>query len=215
MAITSDSRSYPNPARLLQLIQHGDCSRLGELLEAYRNYLGLLADSQLDRKLRARLSPSDVVQETMMEAARDIGEFRGRSEAEFLAWLRQILVNNLGRTIELHVLAGKRDVRRDVSFQQLRTSMERSTAQLAQVFAGRDESPSAGAERREQSVILADLLESLPPAQREVLILRNLQGLKFKEVAELMDRSVAATKMLWMRAIKSLRQAYESRSDDS
>ena len=213
MLSRSDSGSTPNPRQLLLTVREGDDARLGQLLELYRNYLGLLADSQLDRKLRARVSPSDLVQETMLEAHRDFYQFRGQSEAELLGWLRQILVNNLARTVEMHVLAGKRDVRRDVSLEQLKASVDRSTMQLCVAFTGRDETPSANAQRRESGVILADLLSQLSAPHREVLVLRNLQGLQFKQVAQRMNRSVPAAKMLWMRAIKQLRQLYGERGE--
>ena len=185
--------------------------RLGPLLELYRNYLYLLADSQLDRKLRARASPSDVVQETMMEAHRDFHQFRGHTEGEFLAWLRRILVNNLARAIEMHVLAEKRDVRREVPLERLNSAFERSTIQLCAAMAGRDETPSAHAVRREKAVMLADVMSELSPSYREVLILRNLQGLRFDEVALRMERSVPAAKMLWVRAIKQLRHRFDQR----
>ncbi|MCA9186238.1 MAG: sigma-70 family RNA polymerase sigma factor [Pirellulaceae bacterium] len=209
MGLAAMSSSVPR--RWLGEVRQGDDGHLGALLELYRNYLSLLADSHLDPKLRARVSPSDLVQETMLEAHRDIRQFRGESELEFLGWLRQILVNNLAQVVEKHVLAVKRDVRREVSLEGLRTAVEQSTIHLGQVLAGREEPPHAEMERRERAVILADLLTSLPPHYREVLMMRNLQGLRFDEVARKLNRTVPATKMLWMRAIKQLRQAYDNR----
>ena len=205
----SDSSST-NPQQLLARVKGGADEQLGRLLELYRNYLSLLAESQLDRKLRARSSPSDIVQETMLEAHRDFRQFRGRSEAELMAWLRRILVNNLARTIEMHVLAEKRDIRREVPLERLNSSVERSTMRLC-ALEGRDETPSAQVEQREKAVILADLMSGLSESHRQVILLRNLQGLKFDEVARHMSRSVPAAKMLWVRAIKHLRQIYESR----
>lgn len=204
-----DSSSGTDPQRLLNGARRSPDQRLGRLLELYRNYLRLLAESQLDRKLRARLSPSDLVQETMMEAHRDFSQFRGATESEFLCWLRQILVNNMSRQIEIHVLAEKRDIRREISLDRLRGALERSTAQLGAFLPGREDPPSAIAERRERAVILADIMSQLPPDHREVLVLRNLQGRPFQEVAERMGRSVPAAKMLWVRAIKSLRDRFQ------
>ena len=187
--------------------------QLGPLLESYRNYLRVLADSRLDRKLRARLSCSDIVQETMMAAYRDFEQFRGESEREFLGWLRKILAHTLARVIEAHVLTQKRDVRRDVSIAKIAAGIEHSTVQLNLGLAASEKTPSSDARERERAVILADVMSELSPDHREVLILRNMQGLKFAEVAELMGRSTPATKMLWMRAIKSLRERYEGRDE--
>lgn len=209
----SSSGSSIHPSAVLRSLQRGDQEHgLGKLLELYRNYLRLMADSQLDKKLRARFSPSDLVQETMLEAHRDFHQFRGASEGEFLSWLRRILVHNLARAIEAHVLAGKRDVRREVSLDHMRTSLERSTARLAAVLPGRECSPSDEAERRESAVMLADVMSQLSGDHREVLMLRNLQGLAFQEVAQRMDRSVPAAKMLWVRAIKQMRDRMQDRS---
>ena len=219
----SDSKVYPS--QLISRIRSGEVNELGSLLSIYRSYLNVLADTQLDRKLRARVSPSDVVQETMLEAHRDFRQFRGTSEREFVAWLRKILVHNLARMIDRHVKAEKRDVRRDVSLARRRASFDQSTMNLDKALIARLETPSVDAERRERAVILAHVMNErreravilahvmneLSEDYREVLLLRNIRGLKFRDVAEMMERSEAATKMLWMRAIKRLRELYEDR----
>lgn len=205
--------SGTDPQRSLSNVLRGETSKLGPLLDVYRNYLRILADAQLDRKLRGKVSPSDIVQETMLQAHRDFGQFRGKNERELLGWLRKIHANTLARVIERHVLAKKRDVRREVSLQRIASTMEQSSIQLNYTMASRDETPSSGARRRERAVILADVMSELPNDQREILLLRNMQGLKFREAAERMNRSVAATKMLWMRAIKRARELYEDRDE--
>lgn len=203
--------SSSSPEQLLRRAREGDSERMGRLLQLYRNYLRLLAEGELDRKLRGRISPSDIVQETMLDAHRDFPNFRGSSEAQFIAWLRQILVHNLAEVISKHVLTEKRDVRRDISLAKLRASVQQSTIHLRDALVANGESPSANAERRERAVLLADLMSELSEDHRDVLMLRNLRGLPFKEVAVELDRSVAATKMLWMRAIKRLRELSLSR----
>jgi RNA polymerase sigma-70 factor, ECF subfamily len=110
----------------------------------------------------------------------------------------------------MHVRTEKRDVRRDISLDQMNASLEQSTIRLNRALADSDESPSAGAERRERAVVLADVMSQLSADHRQVLVLRNLQGLPFAEVAERMGRSVPAAKMLWMRAVRRLRQQYET-----
>src|SRR5205085_1730419 len=65
------------------------------LLDAYRNYLRLLARTQMSQGLHACLEPSDLVQEALLEADRDFSSFSGGTEKELLAWLRRILVRNL------------------------------------------------------------------------------------------------------------------------
>src|SRR4051812_48092493 len=91
--------------QLLGRAQAGSVESLGHLLQLYSNYLKLLVLAQLEKNLRTRVSPSDVVQETFFEAHRDFPQFRGHTTGEFVAWLRRILVNNLCRVVEQHVLA--------------------------------------------------------------------------------------------------------------
>lgn len=206
-----NSTSQTTTGRLLDAARDGQEECLGRLLQLYCNYLKLMATAQLDRKLRARMSPSDVVQETLFEAHRDFSQFRGTSEGEFIAWLRRILINNLARVVERHVLAEKRDVRREVSMEEIGASLERSTARLAAVLADGGTSPSSDAQRHEHAIVLADELAELPPDYREVIVLRHLEGLSFGEVSARMERTSGAVRMLWMRAIAQLRQQLETR----
>jgi RNA polymerase sigma-70 factor (ECF subfamily) len=108
----------PDPERLLAEARQGDGERLGELLESYRNYLHLLARTQIDLHLQGRASASDVVQETFLDACRDFAQFRGDSEKELLAWLRQVLAFNLARLVRQQVRTQKRDAHREVSLEQ-------------------------------------------------------------------------------------------------
>lgn len=205
------SECRPSPVELLSEARRSGSVGLGQLLQLYGNYLKLLASTQIDEKLRARFSPSDVVQDTFFEAHRDFGQFRGQSEAEFLAWLRQILVNNLARIVEKNVLAAKRDVRREVSIQEIGASLGRSTARLEAVLADQEGSPSSNAHRHERAIILADILAELPADYRQVIVLRHLEGLPFGEVAGRMDRSTGAVRMLWLRAVARLRELLYAR----
>ncbi len=194
-----------NPSELLANAKRGGAKSLGNLLQLYTNYLRLLAASQIDHRLRARVGPSDVVQETFYEAQRDFGQFRGSTEREFLAWLRRILVNNLARLVEEHVLAAKRDVRREISLQRIGAAVERSTARLEEVLVDQGASPTSNVQKRERAAILADLLAELPDDYHEVLLLRHVKGLPFKDVAEQVGRTHGAVRMLWLRAIGQLR----------
>lgn len=184
---------------------------LGGILQLYWNYLHLLAEAQMDRRLRVRFSPSDLVQETLLEAHRDFPQFRGSTEAEFLAWLRQILVHNLIVAVRRHVEAGKRDVRREVSLEQIRVGVDTSAMSLAGLLEQRGTSPSARIQREELLVALADHLAALPPDYREVIVLRHLQGRSFAEIALQMERNEGAVRMLWLRAIGQLRAKFGER----
>ncbi len=195
MSISTETNDLLNAAKL------GDRDQLGRLLLLYNNYLNILANSQLDKRLRARVNPSDIVQETLLAAHRDFSGFRGQSTAEFVAWLRQILVNVLLGVIAKHVKASKRDVRREISLDQLTRDVDRSAVQLVHLVAAEGTSPSLHAQQDERAAELANRLSELSPDYREVILLRNVQGLSFEEVATKMNRSSGAVRMLWLRAI--------------
>jgi len=196
-----------NVEQLLQSARQGELDPLGQLLRSYQNYLTILAASQLDRRVRRRVSPSDLVQETMLAAHRDFPQFRGRSEPEFLAWLRQVFLSCLRHSIDEHVRAKKRDIRCEVSIDQTLERLDRSAECLAVQLADPGPSPSAAVHRRERAVELADQLAQLKPDYRDVIVLRNLQGLKFEEIAERLERKPGTVRMLWLRAMEKLRQS--------
>src|SRR5581483_7780462 len=107
--------SHRDPEWLLARARAGEGEWLGALLELYRNYLHLMARTQIDLHLQGRASASDAVQEAFVQACANFGQFRGGSEPELLAWLRRILVNTLAKSVEKQVKTRKRDVRREVS----------------------------------------------------------------------------------------------------
>jgi len=201
--------------KLFTSARQGSGTCLGRLLALYTNYLKLLVAAQLDQRLRGRVSPSDIVQDAFFEAHRDFDQFRGQSTAEFAAWLRRIAVNNILRVVEQHVLAEKRDVRREVSLEEIGRRLEQSTVRLESLLAEHSDSPSGCAVRREHELLLADALAELPADYREIIVLRHIEGLPFDDVARRMARSPGAARMLWLRALKSLREAMQRRDSDS
>lgn len=190
------------PIDLLARARGGSQSALGELLQLYRNYLGLLARLQIDRRLQGKVDPSDVVQETFLEAHRDFPQFRGATEAEFVSWLRRILGTNLANVVRHYHGTQARDVRLE---RELAGDLDASSRALDVGLVARASSPSQLAARREQAVLLADALGQLSRDYREAIILRHLEGLSFPEVAVRMGRSVDSVKKLWARALAQLR----------
>lgn len=195
------------PEALLAQARHGDAAALGRLLELYRNYLRILARGLIRGALRVQLDPSDLVQETYLEAQRDLGQFAGQSEGQLVAWLRQILVRNLADQVKFHQALG-RDVQRQVSLDAL---LECSALNVQQALGARLSSPSANVARREQAVLVADAIARLPADYREVILLRHAEHLPFAEVAARMDRSAGAVRMMWVRALEKLHQELEGR----
>lgn len=204
-----NSNSSSNAEMLLTQALAGSQECFGRLLHVYRNYLKILVISQLERKLLARVSPSDVVQETFLEASRDFGQFRGKSSQEFWGWLRSILVNNLHRVVEQHVLTKKRDVRREISLEALANSLEQSTTRLETILPASGSSPSGNLQQAELEIHLADKLAELPEDYRTVIVLRHIEAMPFEEIGKRMERSSGAARMLWFRAIQALRTSMQ------
>jgi RNA polymerase sigma-70 factor (ECF subfamily) len=181
---------------------------MGQLLTLYRNYLTLFASTQLQRRLRRRCSPSDIVQETMLQAHRHFAQFQGESEQEFLAWLRQVLLSSLSHFVERHILAAKRNIRREVSVEESAAAAQEPWRNKTTATGPHGETPSAIVRQREAEAILSACLAQLPPAYREVLTLRHTEELSFDEIAVRLHRTPAAARMLWLRAIQKLRKIY-------
>jgi RNA polymerase sigma-70 factor (ECF subfamily) len=192
-----------NPESLLPAAQGGDDAARGRLLEQYRNYLLLLARLQIGRRLQGKVEPADLVQDTFLEAHRHLSQFRGCTETQFVSWLRQIMAGTLANRTRHYLGTKRRDARLE---RDLAAELDRSSRELDAALLARGSSPSERAARREQAVLLADALESLPPDCREVLVLRHLEGLPFADIAERMGKSLDVVKKLWPRALARLRE---------
>ena len=172
----------------------------GQWLERHRPYLTLLARTHLGLRNPAKLGTSDVVQQTMLDAFARQDQFRGSTDAELAAWLRQILKNNLLDALR-NQQRDKRDVRRE---QSLEGAVDASFSRTNQWLAAVQSSPSQRAVKQEDLLRLSEALTELPEAQREVIVLHHLQGLKLAEVAIEMGRSEAAVAGLLFRGLKAL-----------
>lgn len=210
-----DASSPSNAAAaLLDRANAGSTSSLGRLMGLYSEYLKFVVSSQMDERLRCRVSASDVVQESFYEAHRDFAAFRGESPQEFLAWLRRILVNNLMRVVERNVTAAKRDVRREVSLDRIRRGVEQSSFRFSAMLASEEDSPSTDLRRQESNAELTEVLAKPPSDYRRVIRLRNIEGLPFAEVGKRMDRTSGAARMLWLRALEQLRGEYSGKIEE-
>lgn len=199
----------PDVDALLSSARAGDQSALGSLFEMYQNYLRLLALSQVGARMKIRASASDIVQETMMQAHRGFDDFRGTTHGEFAAWLRTILCRRIQYLYQQHFKAQRRDVRREVSLQAILRQVDRSTIRLENVLVDDGPSPISKLQNEEQSLRIANALAELPDEYREVLMMRSIETLGFQEIAVRMERSHGAVRMLWLRAIRKLKDQLE------
>jgi RNA polymerase sigma-70 factor (ECF subfamily) len=172
-----------------------------QLLEKFRDYLRLLARVQLDPRLRGKLDPSDVVQQTLLEAYEKREQFRGATEGEWLAWLRTALAHNLADALRAFGQA-KRDVALERS---LAEAADQSSRRLEAWLAAEQSSPSQQAERHERAVQVAAALATLPDDNREALVLHYCEDRSLAEIAQQLGRTPAAVAGLLKRGLKQLR----------
>jgi RNA polymerase sigma-70 factor (ECF subfamily) len=182
---------------------------LALLLPLYRDYLKLLARLQIDRRLQAKVDPSDVVQDALLMAHRNFRLFRGGSEQELLSWLRQILATSLAVVARHYLATKKRQLKLE---QELQHDLDDTSRVLSMHFA-KQSTPSVQAMKREEGVLLASALAQLPEHYREALVLRHLEGLGFPEIAQRLGRSVDSVKKVWSRGLICLRRELEAYHD--
>ncbi|MGZ6339393.1 MAG: sigma-70 family RNA polymerase sigma factor [Candidatus Limnocylindrales bacterium] len=169
--------------------------------EQFRSYLRLLAEMHLGRHAGAKLDPSDVIQQTLLDAYRGRDQFRGRTDAEMAAWLRRLLTCNLADAQRARGRA-KRDAARERSLEQ---ALDASSARIEAFLAAEQSSPSQRAMRNEAVLRLAEALASLPEANRQALVLRHLQGLSLAKISAELGRTPAAVAGLIKRGLIELR----------
>ena len=182
----------------------GDSDALGELLASHRPYLKILAQRYLDDRLHQRVSDSDLIQQTCVSAVRFIASFKGRSEAEFAAWLRTILERHAFDIFRENT-ADKRNLNRE-------RSLGDASSQEAFLVDLNMSSPSQRLLRGEMAVELARMLDQLPDRQREAIRLKYLEGMTLTEVAESMGTTPYSVVGLLNRGLKSIRQQMQNLS---
>jgi|SRR6516164_9100118 len=196
-----------NVSDLLARARAGDDAAREKLFTVCRNYVSIAARVEMASWLRAKVDASDLVQQTLLEAHRGLGNFRGTTEGEWLGWLKRILSHNAADFVRRYHGVEKRCAAREVSM----ATGDASDAPAPQLSDG-GPTPSQLVMQKELQLQVADAVARLPEDYQEVVILRNLQQLAFDEVAERMGRSRPAVQMLWMRAIRKLQEILDDGS---
>ena len=165
----------------LQDARGGSEPALGTLMESCRGYITAVATRQVPHRLRARVRPSSLVQETYLRACKDFGRFRGQSERQFLAWLRQIM---------LHCIINL--LRRP----EFRASVVGLPADTGHPGPGPDRQAADG----EAAGLIGRALDRLPTHYRLAVELRHFDGLGFREIGDVLGCTEEAARKVWARA---------------
>ncbi|MCR4413040.1 MAG: sigma-70 family RNA polymerase sigma factor [Thermoguttaceae bacterium] len=189
--------------QLLAAAQDGSNEALGELLGLCRAYLLTVADVELPRQLRAKIAPSDIVQQASLDVCRSLARFSGQTRHELLAWMRRILLDKVADAVREYRQAEKRDLARELPLpnSQWLAARRRKDRDAA--------SPSQGLLRHEEQERLDRAIEQLPEDYRTVVVLHHREGLPMEAIAERMNRSVGAVRKLWARALQRLGREME------
>lgn len=183
--------------------RQGDRETLGQLLEIYRGYLLAIARRKLSGDLQKKVGASDLVQETLLEAGRDIQTFEGETAEEFRGWLRQIFIHNFANVARGFRKTARRDLGREVQWQNGQ----------AEAVASPVQSPSGYWMGQEESRSIRDAISLLPEHAQTVIQLRSYERFTFEEIGQQMQRSPEAVRKLWCRAIQSLQQILADQHD--
>jgi RNA polymerase sigma-70 factor (ECF subfamily) len=179
----------------------------GQPLESFRAYLRVIAAARLDPRLQARLDPSDLVQQTLLEAYQGLNGFRGTTPAEMAAWLRRILARNLAGAVR-DLGRQCRDFHREQPLQGL---VNDSSARLEAWLADEEAGPDVQAQTREETDRLVRAVAELPDGQREAVLLRHFHGWSLADIARHLGRSAPAVAGLLHRGLTELRQRLQTR----
>jgi RNA polymerase sigma-70 factor (ECF subfamily) len=173
-----------------------------ESLESFRAYLRVLAAARLDPRLQSRLDPSDVVQQTLLEAYVGLDGFRGKTRREMAGWLRRILARNLASAVR-DLGRQCRDFHRE---QALEEALNDSSARLEAWLADEEAPPDVQAQTREELDRLTAAVAELPDVQREAVVLRHFHGWSLADIARHLGRTSPAVAGLLHRGLLELRR---------
>ncbi len=193
--------------QLVALAKDGNDSALNQLCNVYGERVHWIIRLRMGKELRSKLESMDLVQDVLVSALRDLGDFTYKDEGDFLRWLSKIAENRLRDNVDkLH--ADKRDIRKEVRLDNHGpTTGGRFFAVRGPIHAT---TPSVIMSRREDLDELAKAVDELKPEYKEVIVLTKIEGLSYKEISDKLGKSSEAVRKLVSRAMAALTSVFES-----
>jgi RNA polymerase sigma-70 factor (ECF subfamily) len=188
---------------LIRRAGQNDADARQELLVRYQRRLRQMIAVRMDRRLGRRLDPSDVVQEVFADACAKMADYLERRPLPFYPWLRQLAWERLVKLHHWHIQVQKRSTTRELPW-SVNLSNESALA-LAGRLPAPGSSPSKHLVQEELRCRVHSALTRLAERDREVLVLRYLEGLSTREIAEVLAISEGAVKVRHLRALERLR----------
>ena len=177
-----------------------DDSAIGRLLERHRRYVKRLVTLRLDRRVKARVDDSDIVQEVTMEAARRMEKFVAQRPMPFQLWLRQITMDRIEMCHRRHLKAECRAVGRE----KWTVGTNAKSKSIAMQLSASDDTPSQLALRGEAIESIQRAIEKLTEEDQEILMLRHVEQLSNHEAAIVMNMNPSTSSSRYLRALRRL-----------
>lgn len=195
-------KTDPDTDALLNRVRCGDESARQRLLGRHRDRLRRMVSVRMDRRLTARIDPSDVVQDVLVEADQGLTKFLKQPPIPFYPWLRRLAWERLVDLHRQHIRATKRSVTRE----QVGSLVlpDESALALADRLFDHGSSPSERVLRHELRSRVRHAIDSLAERDREVLVLRYLEQLTTDQTAAVLGITTAAVKARHVRALNRL-----------
>ncbi len=193
MQTTPNTDSFQN-------FRRGDMQALGELLDSLRPYVRVIVRSVSRGQSVSLADESDLIQESLMQASQCSHTFHGESPAEWLGWLRTITVRTTGRILRTR---------------ERRSVVAANEAELGTVIIDRAAVPAARLMQKETADRMAMVMAQLPEDMQQVLLARVVDGVDYESIAMQLNRSPGAARVLFVRALRRLRDIWQTQSSSS
>jgi RNA polymerase sigma-70 factor (ECF subfamily) len=194
----------PDPAHdLLARARRGDELALSELFRLHEPRLLRMVELRLDRRLRPRLDPADIVQDAWVDVARRFDEWCRQDRLPLHVWLRLITGQSLAGAQRRHLAAHRRDALLEAPQRAHRPHV--SSASVADGFVDSGTSPSQALAREELRERVRAAIENLEEIDREIVAMRHFEELTNEETALELEIEPSAASMRFMRALARLR----------
>ena len=184
-------RDWPS---LVSDARHGCDDALSEIISRLQGYLLLIANGQMRDSLQAKFGASDIVQNSLLDAHTGIDEFKGSTEAEMRAWLKQIVIHNLADEGRRYTIAQSRNVNRERSLELMTTPLQTHNSGIRKAIQSESDKHK-----------LAKAVNRLNARQQRVVEGRHRFGYSYKEIAEQLEITEVAARKIWSRALEQLR----------
>jgi RNA polymerase sigma-70 factor (ECF subfamily) len=194
---------------LVRRALEGDSASLAMLLDRHRDRLEKMVRARLDRSLQGRFDPADVLQETFVDLAQQLGNYPGPEAMPVFLWLRLLTGQRLSLLKRMHQGAARRSAGREISVGG-EVHGEADSASIADFLVARLTTASRAVDRAERARLVREAIEALNPIDREIISLRSFEELTNGEVAAVLGLSKAAASNRYVRAMARLQVVFQS-----